>query len=406
MEWERPPERIRELIRQGAQVVISRQAEWLDELDRATLAADKSVADDPVLAGAIRRTNRANVLHWATANVRNPGLPVSPNLGQEPIAIARDMVRRGLDQSVLNIYRVGQNVAWRRWMDIAFELTNDPTELHDLLYVTSLSISSFIDETIAGGMAQMRLERDELTRGTHAERREVVALILDGAPISRQRAESRLGYGLNHFHTAAVVWSEEAEPDVAALERGAEALARSAGSNRPLSVIASAASRWVWVPGTSGPDVESVDHELAALPGVRIAIGPTAKGIEGFRLSHLDALTTQRMLARLHSAQRVASFNDVALVALITQDPDGADQFIKHTLGDFESAGAEIKHTVWTFINEQCNASRAAARLYTHRNTLLRRIARAQQLLPAPLEQTSVHVAVALETLHWRGEPR
>ena len=30
-----------------------------------------------------------------------------------------------------------------------------------------------------------------------AERREVVALILDGVPISRQRAESRLGYRLD-----------------------------------------------------------------------------------------------------------------------------------------------------------------------------------------------------------------
>ena len=139
------------------------------------------------------------------------------------------------------------------------------------------------------------------------------------------------------------------------------------------------------------------------LPGVRIAVGPTATGIEGFRRSHLDALTTQRMLARLGSRQRVALFADVELVALITQDPDRADEFIKHTLGDFESASAELHTTVRTFVAEQCNASRAAARLYTHRNTLLRRLARADQLLPQPLQDNGVHVAVALEALHWRG---
>jgi DNA-binding PucR family transcriptional regulator len=405
MEWERPSGRICELIRRGAEVVLNVQADWLDELDRATLASDRSVADDPVLAGAVRRTNRANVLHWAAANVRDPGMPVPANLGPEPLAVTRDMLRRGLDQSALNIYRVGQNFAWRRWMDIAFELTSDPTELHELLDVTSRSVSSFIDATIAGAMAQMQLERDELTRGTHAERREVVALILDGAPISLQRAEARLGYGLNQFHTAAVVWSEEAEPDQGQLDRAAEALARSVGSVRPLSVIASAGSRWVWVASASGPDPVVLADQVAHLPGVRIAVGPTARGIEGFRRSHLDALTTQRMLARLHSAQRVASFNDIQLVALITLDPERADQFIKHTLGDLESADAELRHTVWTFVNEQCNASRAAARLYTHRNTLLRRITRAERLLPRPLEDNSVHVAVALEALHWRGEP-
>ena len=139
------------------------------------------------------------------------------------------------------------------------------------------------------------------------------------------------------------------------------------------------------------------------MPGVRIAVGSTARGIEGFRRSHLDAITTQRMLARLNSTQRIAGFEAVQLVALVTEDPDRADQFIKQTLGELEAASPELRGTVLTFINEQCNASRAAATLYTHRNTLLRRISRAEQLLPRPLEENSVHVAVALEMAHWRG---
>ena len=109
------------------------------------------------------------------------------------------------------------------------------------------------------------------------------------------------------------------------------------------------------------------------------------------------------MLARLHSTQRIASFETVQLVSLVTQDPDRADQFIKHTLGQLEAAGPELRAAVLTFVNEQCNVSRAAARLYTHRNTLLRRLSRAEQLLPRPLEENSVHVAVALEMVHWRG---
>jgi hypothetical protein len=46
-----------------------------------------------------------------------------------------------------------------------------------------------------------------------------------------------------------------------------------------------------------------------------------------------------------------------------------------------------------------CNGTR----LYTHRNTLLRQLSRADQLLPRPLEQNSVNIAVALDVLHWRG---
>jgi hypothetical protein len=57
-----------------------------------------------------------------------------------------------------------------------------------------------------------------------------------------------------------------------------------------------------------------------------------------------------------------------------------------------------------TFVNEQCNASRAPTRLCTHRNTLLRQLSRADQLLLQPLGDNSVNVAVALDVLHWRGE--
>ena len=405
MEWERASERVCELMRSGAEVLVSVPQEWLEEMHRATLSSEymRTIAGDPVLAEATRRSNRANLLHWAAANISHPCEPVPANLGPEPLAIARDLVRRGLDESAVDAYRIGQNVAWRFWMQIAFGLTSDPQELRELLDVSAQSINSFIDATIAGIYRQMEVEREELTGGTHAERREVVELILDGAPITRQRAESKLGYRLDQGHTAAVVWGGEPDTDLSHLDRAVEALSPTGEGRRPLSVLASAATRWVWLPGRDSPDLTSAAAALEQLPGVRIAVGPVAAGIEGFRRSHLDAITTQRMVVRMGSAQRVASYEDVELVALITADPERADRFINHTLGDFESASPELHQSVLTFVAEQCNASRAAARLYTHRNTLLRRLARAAELLPRSLETTSVHVAVALEALRWRG---
>jgi DNA-binding PucR family transcriptional regulator len=407
MQWERPSERICELMRRGAERVVNLPQEWLDELHQATLSSEymRTVAGDPVLAEATRRSNRANLVHWAAANISHPGEPVPANLGPEPLAIARDLIRRGMDESAVDAYRIGQNVAWRFWMQIAFDLTSDPQELRELLDVSARSISLFIDATIAGIYAQMEIEREELTGGTHAERREVVTLILDGAPITRQRAESRLGYRLNQTHTAAVVWGNEPDTDLSDLDRASDALMQSASERRPLSVLAGTATRWVWIPGPERPDLTSVTAALQQLPGVRIAVGSTAAGIEGFRRSHLDAITTQRMMARLGSPQRIAGFTDVELVALITADPERADRFIKHTLGDFESAVPELHESVLTFVTEQCNASRAATRLFTHRNTLLRRLVRADEMLPQPLETNSVHVAVALEALRWHGRP-
>ena len=395
MTWKRPSARVRDLIRQSAQIIVNAPPEWLDELDSAVLGANPTIAADPELAAAVSRSNQANLFFWATANVRDPGAPVPPNPGPEPMSVARELVRRGLDAFSLDAYRVGEGVAWRRLMQIAFELTSDPAELHEFLDVCSRSISAFVDTTLSAIAAQIDLERDELTRGTHAERRETVALILDGAPITRQRAEGRLGYALTGLHTAAVIWSDDPKGDLARLDGAAEALGHAAGGARPLSVLASTATRWVWVPGTV--DTDALLQSVSEMPDVRIAIGPTASGVDGFRRSHFDAITTQQLMARLRSQQQIALFTDVQLVALITADTDRAAEFVKHTLGDLESAGAELQETVRTFVDEQCNASRAAARLYTHRNTLLRRLARADELLPRPLAESSVNVAVALD---------
>ncbi|MBY0441892.1 MAG: PucR family transcriptional regulator [Mycobacteriaceae bacterium] len=401
MAWKQPSPRAAELIRLGAQIVLTGVDNATPERFQAVLRTTRpEVGVDPVLAAAAVRSVRSSVLHWATANIRDPGSPVAPNLSPEALGIARDMLRRGFTQLD---FRVATNRFWQGWMEVAFTLTADPEELRELLDISFQSITEFIDATVAGIAAQMEIEREALTRGSHAERLEVTELILDGAPIKLQRAEARLGYPLNRNHTGAVIWCDEPDADLTELDRVAESFVHAAGSTQSLIVIASSATRWVWVADAT-LDVDQIHKALATMAQARIAIGPTARGMDGFRHSHLDALTTQRMVARLHSRQRVVFFTDVQLVALITQQPEATDEFITNTLGELKAASTELQTTVLAFIKEQCNVSRTAKLLFTHRNTLLRRLERADQLLPRPLEQNSVQVAVALEALRWRGD--
>ena len=249
-------------------------------------------------------------------------------------------------------------------MEIAFELTSDPAELHEMLDVCSRSISAFIDATLAfiAGPDRPGARR---THPRHARRttRDRGADPRRRAHPAATRAKDRLGYALTGAHTAAVIWSDDPDVDLARLDAAAEAFGQAAGA-RPLSVLASAATRWVWVPGSATGDridTAALQDAVAHMPDVRMAIGSTAEGIDGFRRSHLDAITTQQMMARLHSPQRIAMFTDVQLVALITADTDRAAEFVHHTLGDLETAGPELQDTVRVFVDEQCNASRTAA---------------------------------------------
>ncbi|MFL5843426.1 MAG: PucR family transcriptional regulator [Solirubrobacteraceae bacterium] len=402
--WDPPSPRVAELIRTGVTLLLEMPDAIYEEVDAAVFSdPSHPVANDPVLAAAVRRTNRANLIHWAEHTAREPGSHVPPNVGPETLGVARDLVRRGLDADALHGYRVGQNVAWQRWMALAFELTSDPAELRELLEVTARSIFTFVDETLAGIAEQIERERDELTRGTHAQRLEVVSLILEGAPIGSQRASARLGYALDRPHTAAIVWSDAAEIDPSLLEQAAEAVGRAAGA-RPLTVLASASALWVWVASGAGPDIGTLRGALDALPGVRVALGSTAPGIDGFRRSHLDALATYRLMDRSPSPLTLATYDELQVVALATADDERAQEFVARTLGDLVSAPAELRETLRVYLREGFSTTRAAKVLFAHRNTVISRLARIEQLLPAPLEGRGLAVGLALEIVHWRRD--
>lgn len=401
--WPAPSARVRELLRQGAEIALNSPPQWLDELDQATLSNDSSkvLADDPVLMAASRRATRASLIHWAAANIENPGAPVTPYVSADMLSNARELVRRNLTEIMFNASRSAQNIVWQYWMYIAFELTSDRQEVRELLDVSARSIALFIDGTMEGIAAFMKAEREDLMRGTHVDRRELVTLIVEGVAVGVQQASQRLGYALEQTHHAAVVWSEEADTEISALETAAQALARCVGTRQALTVIANAGTLWVWTPGAKAIELDQLHAAIKGLPGVRMAIGSTGHGIEGFRRGHLDALTTQRVLARLQSSERVVSFDMVRLVSLMTQDPESNQQFITHTLGDLATATASTRQALRTFLSTGCNATQAADMLHTHRNTLLRRLSRAEELLPRPLEQNRIHVAAALEALSW-----
>jgi DNA-binding PucR family transcriptional regulator len=335
--------------------------------------------------------------------MRDPGARVPANLSPEVLAIARDAVRRGADQMLLSTYHASQNVAWRYCMQVILSMSSDVPTLREALDFAARSIFQFVDDTVAALHEQIERERAALTRGTHAERFEVVSLILEGAPIAGDRAGARLGYDLRRRHTAAIVWSDPGTADQEELDRAAEALARSAGADRPLTVIASGSSRWVWFATPRDGDPDEARAAIEDTPRVRVALGLAAAGIGGFRRSHLDALATQRLMHSAAEELRIARFSDVQLVALAANDIEQAAEFVARTLGDLASAEPELRNTLRTYIRERFNAARAARTLFTHRNTILNRLERAEQLLPAPLEHHGLEVGLALEIAHWLG---
>jgi DNA-binding PucR family transcriptional regulator len=393
-----------DLIRRIARVFLDEPADLMAELHAGVLAAaDEPLRSEPTLAAEVAASNRANVLHLAASMLKDPGGRVPANLTPEVLGIAREAFRRGIEQAVYTTYHAGQNAVWAYWMRTAFALSQDPAALRQALEAGSRSLAGFIDDTVAALSEQLRRERADLARSSHARRFEVVSLVLDSAPITIGRASTGLGYDLRRRHIAAVLWTDPRRPDQRALAQAAEALGPATRARQVLTVIASSSSVWAWLAAAdTDTDTGALAAATAAHPAVRVAVGPAGAGVGGFRRSHFDAVATQRLMSRRPDL-RVARFADVQLVTLAIQDEQRAREFVVRTLGQLADADRELRDTLCVYIAEQFSAARAARALYTHRNTVLNRLQRAERLLPLPLAGHGLEVGVALEIAQWLG---
>lgn len=405
MAWTRPSARTCELMRAGVERFVSDPTGALEglvaEIDLATLTGqDAAVADDPAVAGDLHSSNYANLLFWADSIQRDPGARVLPNPGPEPRIIARSLIRRGLNESALHAWRVGQNAAWRIWMNVVFTLTSDPGELAELLDYSARSIFDYVDATIALVSSEMVFERQNLRLDVQAERLETVTLLIEGAPIDPALATKRLAYSLDRSHLAAIVWDTQADPDVSALLSAVDALGAATASARPLMIPTAPDTMWLWLPTGALPSDEVLKSAVAQCTSLRMAVGSPAVDLEGFRRSHLQAQRTQRLLQRAGRRQ-VAAWQSTRLIELLTHDEADAEEFLRRTLGELADADPVLRQTLRVYLRRQSSAPKAATELFTHRNTVLGRVARAEQLLPAPLASNVIDVAAALELDTW-----
>lgn len=380
-----------------------------DEMDAAVSQADPAVRADPSFAAEVSASNRANVRRLLTAVARRDRRPPPTDIPPEALDVARTAVRRGIDLGGLHhAYRRAQNVVWQHWLAHAARQVPPGPDLVDMLEASSRLIFDYVDEAVTQVLAAAQREREEILGGSLERRTETVRLILDGAPLDRELASSRLGYELARRHIALVLWADPALEVQGALESAATLLAVAAGAHRPLTLPAGTATLWAWL-GTDeeDPDPQTLRRAMAeARPSIRAAVGPSRPGITGFRRSHTAAVAVQRLLAGNPGGERLVFYRELEVTALAAQDEARAAEFVAAVLGPLAAdtpSAARLRETLRVFLDEAENAPRAGRRLHTHRNTVLQRVARATEVLGHRPGERRLELALALELAHQLG---
>ena len=228
--------------------------------------------------------------------------------------------------------------------------------------------------------------------------------VLSADPDDLAAASRRLGYDLSGRHLAAVLKAPAGdEMTEALLERAARGLADACGGGRPLAVLVDSRTAWVWV--AIGADVE-IPRTVSG--PVRAGVGRPGRGLGGFRASHREALEASRIAELTERPQgSVTRYAAVELAALCARDIEACRRFVRSNLGPLAVADDQSRRllaTLQVFFREGSNYRATARRLGVHHNTVVYRVAQAEELLGHPLAEGRIQLELALELATTLGD--
>ncbi|UTI66312.1 helix-turn-helix domain-containing protein [Paraconexibacter antarcticus] len=358
---------------------------------------------DPEIAGLTLASCASNT--EAVLSMIRHGIPASAT--EAPVAAlehARKMAGRsgGID-ATLRFYRLGHAFFWERWSAALVDAVEDRDRLVTALRETAAFVFDYIDSISARVGAEHIAERERRQRRAAIVRADVVRAVLAGEDVDVAAAERALGRPLAGPQLAFLCWTTG---DPAPLERAALAVAHAVGTARPLLLPDGPNALGGWVAPAAARAVPPPDLLLAAArdaaPEAHVALGEVAAGLAGFRSSRRQAERARRIAVLAERrAPSVTRYADVALADLLARDVEAARAFVAAELGGLaagDPAAARARAALREVVAPQGGLAAAARALGLHRNTVLQRVRRAEELRgrPATERPAELHAALLL----------
>jgi DNA-binding PucR family transcriptional regulator len=303
-------------------------------------------------------------------------------------------------EALLRAYRLGEHT-FLQW--VIQDLSQRSMPADDALAVTSriaLLVNGYIDRVIEGLTKIYQTERQRWEERSDATRTAQVRAVLATEGLTTSMAEQMLGLALRGWHIAAVAWVS-ASDEAAHLHAVGRLLAEASGRT-PVIVHADASTIWAWMsfPDRPSLNVDPLAARLAEHGALHIALGEPGTKVAGFRTSQEEALRA-RQVAQIGAqpAQQLYPHAQVALAGLLIDRRDAVRVWVQRTLGPLardDQSVARLRETLRVLLEANGSYLEAAARMHVHKNTVLYRVRKAEELLGRPVTDGRLAIEVAL----------
>jgi hypothetical protein len=306
-------------------------------------------------------------------------------------------------EALLRAYRLGEN-AFLQWM--IQELGGRDLAAAEALAAMSRIVSlvnGYIDRVIEELIDIYETERRRWEDRSDTTRAAQVRAVLTTEGLTRSSAEEMLGLALRGWHLAAVAWvsSGGTEAQLHAVGR----LLADASGRQPVTVQADTETIWAWMSFQGRPDlnVEQLAKGLEAYPELRIALGEPDTGLMGFRTSHEEAVRTREVAEVTETGsqpgRRIYQHSSVALAGMLIDRREDVRRWAQRVLGELardDESMARLRETLQVFFEANGSYNDAAARMHVHKNTVLYRVRKAEELLGRPITDGRLSIEMAL----------
>jgi hypothetical protein len=372
-----------------ARVALSRRlAERRAEIERAALTRIYAIADpaetpDPEYVEGLRAAVAAAVGYGLAAIER--GEERAPAIPAILLTQARLASRSGISlDTVLRRYVAGQALLG----DFLIEEAEEGGLLRGAALQRLLAGQAALFDRLLVAISEEHGREEEGRFDTsEARKAERIERLLAGELVDA----SELGYQLEGWHVGIVAKGEGAE----------EALRKLAGDldRRLLMTEADGEALWAWLGGRREIDREELLRCLAAElpPGAGLAIGESAVGLPGWRVTHRQARAA--LPIALRSPERLVRYADVALLASMLQDDllvASLQEMYMAPLGAERDGGETMRATMRAYFDAGRNLSAAAAVLGVSRPTISYRIRVVEERIGRPISAVAADMEVAL----------
>ena len=304
-------------------------------------------------------------------------------------------------EALLRAYRLGEN-AVLQWM--ISELANRELSSAEALAATgriAALTNAYIDRLTEGLIDIYETERRHWEERSDATRVAAVRTVLTTEALTISSAEEMLGLALRGWHLAALAW---VVPGGAKAQlRVVGRLLAEAGGRRPVTVQDDAETVWAWMsfPGRPDLDTQRLAERMAEHPQLRIALGEPDTGLVGFRTSHEEAVRAREIaeITAQSSRQQLYHYAPLALASFLVDRREDVHRWVGRILGELardEESMARLRETLQVFFEAGGSYNDAAARMHVHKNTVLYRVRKAEEILGRPITDGRLSIEMAL----------